>query len=102
MAEDNTTMDKRIRLWIECDDLKPDGLAAILTETHDDEDDVLRKTAQCLQDRFAQRIANAVGEVLQADSDVDWENTTFDIAVTFHATSLKGLLTPTEATDAKN
>ena len=92
-------MDKRIRLWIECDDLRPDGLGVILADADDTDDDVWIKVADHLQKRFAQRIANAVGAVLQEDADVKWENTAIEVTVSFHSATIRGVFTPREAND---
>lgn len=46
-------MTKRIRLWVECDDLKPDGLLAILANEDDTDDDVLIEAADHHRSRNA-------------------------------------------------
>ena len=83
-------MDKHIRLWVECDNLRPYGLGIIEDTARDD---VLIDVAQRLQNRFAQRIADAVGAVLIEDVEVVWENETFEVSVSFHATSIQEQLT---------
>lgn len=73
-------MDKHIRLWIDCNNLKP-----ILKDDETDMHDAARR----LQKKYAKQIAKAVGEVIKCEG---WENETLDITVSFHATDDKSTM----------
>lgn len=78
--------DARVRLWVECD-LKP-----ILSIDVADDEDISITAAKILQKRYAERIANAIADVLNADEDADWHNKTFQMSVSFHKTVIRPFL----------
>lgn len=58
----------QVRLWVECD------LEPILSIEAADDEDISITAAKILQRRYAERIANAIADVLNADEDADWHN----------------------------
>lgn len=75
----------RVRLWVECCDLDP-----ILNIDVADDEDISMTAAKILQNRYAERIANAIADVLNEDEDAHWNNKTFEMSVSFH----KSVITP--------
>ena len=71
----------KVRLWIETD------VELILSIDIED-----AEAALILQERFAARIAQAIGETLQEDDDVVWNNKTFEVSVAFFATLMDRIM----------
>lgn len=68
-------MDKA-RLWLQCD------LYPIFSGETSDKD-----AADILKERFGQRIAEAIRDVLLGDENVGWNNSVFDIELGFYRAS---------------
>lgn len=81
------TKTPKVRLWVECDPLEP-----ILNIDVADDEDISITAAKILQKRYAERIANAIADVLNADEDADWHNKTFEMSVSFHKALIKPVM----------